>query len=260
MTDGRSGDMATRELTIGRLAYRLCLAAFIAPFAVFVLLILPRFMTLKAGAYVSWGLKGAALIVLFAALLVIGRLSPLRRSKLWGATICIIGFEIANHVGVIAIRLGSPAPAGAFAFMGWLAILGRLVHVAVVILVSAVAWRVNAMFGDALVSRGALLAVAVPLTLAAVFAAVIETLLRFGLIGVPFIIESVGPIVFIVAHLALGAGVVLLTIGWRKARRRLQRGLCRDCGYELRGLETERCPECGRPTAADERRLAWDLS
>lgn len=249
--------MATRELKIGRLAYRLCLAAFIAPFAVLVLqIILTRLVTPVAVTYVSWGLKGAALIVLFAALLVIRRLSPLRRSTLWGATICIIGFEIANHVGVIAIWLGSPGPGGAFAFMGWLAILGRLVHVAVVILVSAVAWRVNAMFGDALVSRGALLAVAVPLTLAAVFAAVIETLLRFGLIGVPFIIGSVGPIVFIAAHLARVAGMVALIVGWRRARRLLQPGVCRGCGYELRGVGADRCPECGRPIPGGDRAMA----
>jgi hypothetical protein len=31
----------------------------------------------------------------------------------------------------------------------------------------------------------------------------------------------------------------------RRARRRLKRGLCPACGYDLRGAAHERCPECG---------------
>ena len=30
-----------------------------------------------------------------------------------------------------------------------------------------------------------------------------------------------------------------------RARTRRRRGLCPACGYDLRGLESERCPECG---------------
>jgi hypothetical protein len=32
-------------------------------------------------------------------------------------------------------------------------------------------------------------------------------------------------------------------------RRRRQRGLCLDCGYDLRGNTSQRCPECGRVNA-----------
>jgi len=34
---------------------------------------------------------------------------------------------------------------------------------------------------------------------------------------------------------------------WTRQRRRVRRGLCAGCGYDLRG-SGERCPECGRPT------------
>lgn len=38
---------------------------------------------------------------------------------------------------------------------------------------------------------------------------------------------------------------------WRRRRRRERRGMCRACGYDLRGLSAGGvCPECGRPAVA----------
>ena len=35
-----------------------------------------------------------------------------------------------------------------------------------------------------------------------------------------------------------------------RRRTRLQRGVCATCGYDLRGVAHERCPECGQAVAA----------
>lgn len=48
----------------------------------------------------------------------------------------------------------------------------------------------------------------------------------------------------------LTPGVLPLVGGLRIARRRAvrrRRNCCADCGYDLRGLPAERCPECGSP-------------
>jgi uncharacterized repeat protein (TIGR04138 family) len=53
-------------------------------------------------------------------------------------------------------------------------------------------------------------------------------------------------------------GVVLAYISETARNRRRQRrrsGLCEFCGYDLRGTR-ERCPECGKVTAAQRRKLA----
>lgn len=45
-----------------------------------------------------------------------------------------------------------------------------------------------------------------------------------------------------------GAGLWLTLRPARRRRRRETRGLCRDCGYDLRGT-ARRCPECGAEAA-----------
>lgn len=42
---------------------------------------------------------------------------------------------------------------------------------------------------------------------------------------------------------------------WRLAGRRVLPGHCPRCNYDLRGLTTGRCPECGTPTASLAKRL-----
>jgi hypothetical protein len=54
----------------------------------------------------------------------------------------------------------------------------------------------------------------------------------------------------------LALGLILSILGWpawfarrpwSRRRRRLERGQCPGCGYDLRGVESPRCPECGGP-------------
>jgi hypothetical protein len=40
--------------------------------------------------------------------------------------------------------------------------------------------------------------------------------------------------------------VIVFIRGPLRRRRRRRRGLCRNCGYNLRGLTEARCPECGK--------------
>ncbi|UCG15098.1 MAG: hypothetical protein JSV19_07345 [Phycisphaerales bacterium] len=50
---------------------------------------------------------------------------------------------------------------------------------------------------------------------------------------------------------AFGPGIVLLF--WSETRKRMA-GHCPGCGYNLRGLSEQRCPECGRAFTFDELR------
>lgn len=51
--------------------------------------------------------------------------------------------------------------------------------------------------------------------------------------------------------LAAGPGVMLA--GWVRGRRRRKRGLCPACGYNLTGLVSDRCPECGGAVCGEKR-------
>ena len=44
---------------------------------------------------------------------------------------------------------------------------------------------------------------------------------------------------------ALAAPPLLRISPWARRRRRRERGQCVACGYDLRGLTSDRCPECG---------------
>jgi hypothetical protein len=70
------------------------------------------------------------------------------------------------------------------------------------------------------------------------------------------------------ASAAAGIGAWAWSLGWvpravhawrrRRGRRRLSRGLCPACGYELLGSEAAACPECGAPIAAPPGRAPAD--
>ncbi len=44
---------------------------------------------------------------------------------------------------------------------------------------------------------------------------------------------------------------------WRAAGRRIAPGHCAACGYDLRGLRGEKCPECGRLARMLRAAVAW---
>jgi hypothetical protein len=70
---------------------------------------------------------------------------------------------------------------------------------------------------------------------------------------------------------SLGVPVLMQTVFWpcywitfRLLRRRMQRYVtsldflvCLNCGYNLRGLEADRCPECGTSARAEEVKQTW---
>ena len=71
-----------------------------------------------------------------------------------------------------------------------------------------------------------------------------------GILG----LENVHPLSALLALpalVAIGVLIVLPVMFWASAvkrRRYLEResrGLCSDCGYDLRGIRHDRCPECG---------------
>jgi len=85
-------------------------------------------------------------------------------------------------------------------------------------------------------------------------------LVLFGVLGTSFVIGDLLPLCganrialyMTVALWNLIPTVVVVLIVRRKMRRSLRRILveygvpvCLECGYELRGLPTNRCPECG---------------
>jgi len=51
----------------------------------------------------------------------------------------------------------------------------------------------------------------------------------------------------------------LVLVGWRRLawlrRRYLLRGVCTECGYNLFGLASSRCPECGTPIPEEQKQL-----
>ena len=67
-----------------------------------------------------------------------------------------------------------------------------------------------------------------------------------------FFLSGLVPDVALLLGLALSIGAIPISIfaGFTTYRQtleseRLRQGLCPNCGYDLRGLNTARCPECG---------------
>lgn len=52
------------------------------------------------------------------------------------------------------------------------------------------------------------------------------------------------PLWFVSVLLGVYPVLVAMRAAWRR-RVRIRRRLCSQCGYDLRGLQTPRCPECG---------------
>jgi hypothetical protein len=52
---------------------------------------------------------------------------------------------------------------------------------------------------------------------------------------------------FIYTEVPLGLALILTAVAWWRWARWIAPGRCRGCGYDLRGLTSRRCPECGRP-------------
>jgi rubrerythrin len=60
--------------------------------------------------------------------------------------------------------------------------------------------------------------------------------------------------------LAMAAPANYLATLRRRRRRRLAAGACPACGYDLRGAEHERCPECGEVVERHSHGEPSDLS
>ena len=78
----------------------------------------------------------------------------------------------------------------------------------------------------------------------------------------PVVRRSLDPPILIILSLVLYCP--FFWAGSRILRRRMLRDLgfsdfplCLSCGYNLRGLPEERCPECGSVAKPEEVRLAW---
>lgn len=84
------------------------------------------------------------------------------------------------------------------------------------------------------------------LVLYAVGATVVLTIRRVAGGSQPVLVGLLGAFVVLAcAAMILSEDVQLLEYGL---------GYCRDCGYNLTGLTTDRCPECGRTIQPIERR------
>jgi hypothetical protein len=56
--------------------------------------------------------------------------------------------------------------------------------------------------------------------------------------------------VYIPCWLLLGIAAIPTALLWWRRRRRYSPGHCRECGYNLTGNTSGRCPECGSPIQA----------
>lgn len=52
-------------------------------------------------------------------------------------------------------------------------------------------------------------------------------------------------VVMLYGVIVAGEWIVLRVPGKLRERKRLRRGLCRTCGYDLSGIDGRACPECG---------------
>jgi len=66
-----------------------------------------------------------------------------------------------------------------------------------------------------------------------------------GLLTSHGVSRTEGLVFGVAAPMATVLYAVYLALGWRRSRR-ITLGLCAHCGYDLRGAETSKCPECGR--------------
>ena len=55
------------------------------------------------------------------------------------------------------------------------------------------------------------------------------------------------PVIMLIASLVYGGVMFMKVRRTRRARRRRARGLCAHCAYDLAGVHSGMCPECGAP-------------
>jgi hypothetical protein len=86
-----------------------------------------------------------------------------------------------------------------------------------------------------------------------------QQMLKYSLIPKPFRMESFWEPSNTNAMLKLGLGLYLL-LGGKLIARLLARNTdplgCPNCGYSLRGLKSDHCPECGNPVAKELHRAS----